>query len=212
MVDSPDHGNGQTQRTGSEHPRPLRPFTLSAAAQACGVSRSTIRRHLDAKRFSGAYRDDSPLGPGTGPWLIPLSDLLAAGLHPNSPRVDDGLGQRTPSDRGGVQDGQDPVLSLRHDLELERARRQAAEKIADERAHTIEALELALRLLEAPAQPAADDQPESQESLRQDLAAARARIVELEASPAASQPAPTSAQRRWWAPWRRPREASPASS
>lgn len=211
-MNSPADDDGQGQRTGSEHPRPLRPFTLSAAADACGVSRSTIRRHLDAKRFSGAYREDGPLGPGTGPWLIPLADLLAVGLHPNSPRSDDGLSQRTPPDRGGVQNGQDPVLSLRHDLELERARRQAAEKIADERARTIEALEMALRLLEAPARPAADDESESQQSLHQELAAARARITELETAQAQAAPTPTAPSRPWWAPWRRPAQTPAASS
>ncbi|MQS18087.1 helix-turn-helix domain-containing protein [Streptomyces kaniharaensis] len=57
-----------------ERPR----FSLKDAAAACGVSVSTIRRYREGGRFPGAEKVDSG-------WLIPLEDLLAAGLRVNAP-------------------------------------------------------------------------------------------------------------------------------
>lgn len=57
-----------------------RTFTLVQAAAATGVSRMTIRRHLDAGRFPNAVQDRVSAGGGLPPWRIPLGDLLAAGL------------------------------------------------------------------------------------------------------------------------------------
>ena len=124
-------------------------FTLSEAATACGVSRSRIRRMLDAGEFPNAVREEVPgKGSSAAPWYIPAPDLLAAGLVPNRPT--DGSGQD--GEQSANSPGQamaDEVEGLRVELALERERRFAAEGIARERERAIEALEMALRLLEA---------------------------------------------------------------
>lgn len=53
-------------------------LTLTAAARQCGVSRSALRRALDADRFPGAVQSEDD----RGTWLVPVQDLVAAGyLH-----------------------------------------------------------------------------------------------------------------------------------
>lgn len=124
-------------------------FTLSQAAAACGVSRSRIRRMLDADEFPNAVQEATP-GKGTSAqvWHVPLADLLAAGLMPNRAAdrpADSAAGEPGQAEQGSGQDLRD----LEHALDLERERRKAAEAIAAERERTIQGLEQALRLLEA---------------------------------------------------------------
>lgn len=56
-------------------------YTLTEAATACSVSRSTVKRYLWAKRFANAVQDD---GDELGAWLIPEQDLRAAGWAPDA--------------------------------------------------------------------------------------------------------------------------------
>ncbi len=56
-------------------------FTLTEAAEACGVPRKTLRRRLDADAFPNARRLDGPAGTETGPWVVPTEDLTAAGFE-----------------------------------------------------------------------------------------------------------------------------------
>ena len=61
---------------------------MTEAAKAAGVDRRMITRRLDAEMFPNAYRSDGKSGPGSGPWMIPTDDLIAAGLQldlPSSP-------------------------------------------------------------------------------------------------------------------------------
>jgi len=63
-------------------------LTVTEAAKAAGVDRRMITRRLDAEMFPNAYRSDGKSGPGSGPWMIPTDDLIAAGLQlhlPSSP-------------------------------------------------------------------------------------------------------------------------------
>lgn len=53
-------------------------YTINEAAAACGVSRDTIKRRLARGGLPGARRVSGP-GP-RGPWVIPESGLVAAGL------------------------------------------------------------------------------------------------------------------------------------
>ena len=55
-------------------------LTVTEAARAAGVDRRMISRKIDDDQFPNAHRSDGKRGPGTGPWLIPVEDLLAAGL------------------------------------------------------------------------------------------------------------------------------------
>lgn len=130
---------------------PRRPhlFTLSQAATACGVSRSRIRRMLDAGEFPNAVQEDTP-GKGTSAqvWHVPSTDLLAAGLFPNR-ETNRPAGSTTEQGNLSEQGSGQDLRDLEHALDLERERRKAAEAIAAERERTIQGLEQALRLLEA---------------------------------------------------------------
>ena len=123
---------------GDDRQRRRTALSITAAAEATGTSRTTIRRRLDAGELPGAYRID-----GDGAWRIPVEDLLAAGLTLARPAED------------GPQD--DPrvgrVAELERLLDVERARRQAAEELAAERAERIGDLRVVLRALEAGAPP-----------------------------------------------------------
>jgi hypothetical protein len=110
------------------------------------VSASTIRRYLAAGRFPTAHQQPSPISGQRGLWRIPTQDLLAAGLRPGQARLPD---QELKNEPWSGQPVADRVRQLEHALELERTRRQAAEDLAAERAHTIQTLEGALRALQA---------------------------------------------------------------
>jgi hypothetical protein len=125
-------------------------LTIAEAARLCGVSASTIRRHLAAGRFPTAHQQPSPIPGQRGLWRIPTRDLLAAGLRPRQARTPDpGQEDDRPSRQTVGQPGADRVRELEHALELERTRRRAAEDLAAERAHTIQTLERALAALQA---------------------------------------------------------------
>jgi Helix-turn-helix domain len=138
---------GQLPSPEQDLPSGLR-LTITQAAQLCGVSASTIRRHLAAGRFPTAHQE-----PGTSPgqrgrWRIPTQDLLAAGLRPShAHRADQAQQQEPSSGRTASPPVDDRVRELEHAVELERTRRRAAEDLAAERAHTIQTLERALAVL-----------------------------------------------------------------
>lgn len=122
--------------TSSEPERPA--LTITEAAKAAGVDRRTIRRYLDRKpdtAFPNAYREDGKDGPATGAWRIPVTDLLGAGLALNAPRLEPTV------DVVEAPPARDELLELRGQLEDERARRQLAEALAQERHEQIERLD-----------------------------------------------------------------------
>jgi excisionase family DNA binding protein len=139
---------------GADHPEHPPTLTVAEAARVCGVSTSTIRRYLRAGRFPSARQAPSPAPGQPGQWRIPTQDLLGAGLDRGRPtplgQLDDHQATGEPADVG------ERVQALERALELERARRKAAELLAAERARTISALEAALGALEhRRAEPAA---------------------------------------------------------
>ena len=99
------------------------------------MSRSTIRRRREAGDFPNAHQD------AKGAWLVPLTDLLAAGLHPGSPTPPTVEVEQAQTDA--------EVRDLRALLETERAQRRAAEQIAEERGRALDDLRSALRMIEA---------------------------------------------------------------
>jgi len=129
-------------------------FSISEASQATRRARITIRRYLDAGKFPQAKRDDSHIGPpDSAPWLIPLPDLLSAGLTPNA-----AADIITLNGNGASEDeplSQDRELDLLQ-AELDRAkaaeaewreRAKIAEALAGERSGRIDDLRLALRAI-----------------------------------------------------------------
>lgn len=72
----------------SESARSVRPeLTMREAAAACEVSFSTIRRKREAGAFPAARRHERR------GWMIPVGDLLAAGLRVNPPAPPEQSGQ-----------------------------------------------------------------------------------------------------------------------
>lgn len=115
-------------------------WTLAEATERCGVSRSTLKRRLAAEELPNAYKTPK------GEWRIPVSDLISAGYRPGAP--DWGSAQLANSEIQNLD--LERAAELERELVLERARRVAAEQIAEERRGRIEDLQLAMRLLEAP--------------------------------------------------------------
>jgi hypothetical protein len=119
---------------------------LAAAAKACGVSVSTIRRKREDLEELGAVA--TPSG-----WRIPIAALVGSGLMPPTtqpPAHDSPV-------RPPVGGGDAPSETLREELETLRSRLAAAEQraavaeaIAAERERLIESQAMALRMLEAP--------------------------------------------------------------
>lgn len=131
-------------------------FSLREAASVTGVSLSTIRRKHRAGAFENAVMSD-------GQWAIPVNDLLAAGLRVNAPGGAETNGHEPPPERA-TNDAE--LVQLRHDLEVERVRRQAAEQLADERLRSLDDQRLALRMLEASVheKPARDHEQEKEQA------------------------------------------------
>lgn len=133
----------------SDQKRPV--WTLSEAAERCQVSRSTVRRYREQGRFPNAVKD-SKKG-----WMVPLTDLLGAGLDPATPPAQE---EPTPLLSEQAQSESEHALELaqlRAALDVERAQRQAAEQIAAERQDHIDDLRASLRMIEA-AKPAVPEQ------------------------------------------------------
>ncbi|WP_432549143.1 helix-turn-helix domain-containing protein [Kineococcus arenarius] len=148
-------------------------WTLTEAAQRVGVSRSTLRRRLAANAFPNAVQDAS------GAWTLGVEDLLGAGFTLARPVVEP-TNQSTPvtplmnQAHPAVSQAHEPgspdlaeVARLKAELaaerartEVERAHRLAAEQLATDRAHHIDDLRSALRMLTAtPAAPPAPPAP-----------------------------------------------------
>ena len=170
----PERGERPTVSVVSDPPeRPS--LTLSEAAEACGVSRSTVRRKHEAGEFPNAYK----AGPDNA-WRIPVTDLLAAGLKPGRPSPPDAVSEPDERVRSATVTLPKAELdALREQLHAERTRALVAEARLSERGETVDALKEALsearqRAIEAAPAP---------------LPAAQ--VIDVRQSPEAS-------GRRWW--------------
>lgn len=163
----------------AETPRPNRPaLTINKAAEAADVHRNTIRRRLDDGQFPNAFRE--PGEQGRKAWLIPVGDLLAAGLHLHRP---------SPADQVAAEETLDELQALRADnLEL-RHRAELAESLARERERALTIAERALlALTEGESRPSPPDRSP----------------IEEPTAPTTPEPTPTAPAprgRRW--PWSR---------
>lgn len=121
-------------------------WTLAEAAERCSVSRSTLKRRLSAGEFPNAYKASS------GQWRIPITDLIGAGYDPGKVEWSD---PEQPTAAAATEPQQETsaarLREFEQELAQERLRRTNAEQIAEERRARIEDLQMAMRLLEAPA-------------------------------------------------------------
>lgn len=160
-------------------------WSASEAARRCGIGRATMTRRLQAGEIAGATRNDE------GHWQVPLTGLLAAGLRPDRPTLleDD---EQDADDTGQSDDIAAAVelAELRGQLALERARREAAEQLADERAARIDDLRHVLRALEAPTDPAHEEEPQANQPAQADQDPARSTPAQPEGV--------AGRLRRWW--------------
>ena len=134
-------GRGERPTVSVVSDPPERPsLTLSEAAEACGVSRSTIRRKHEAGEFPNAYK----AGPDNA-WRIPVTDLLGAGLKPGRPSPPDAVSEPDERTRAATVTLPKAELdALREQLHNERTRALVAEARLSERAETVDALKEAL--------------------------------------------------------------------
>jgi hypothetical protein len=112
-------------------------LTVTQASKAARVDPRTIRRRLTGGDFPNAHRVNGRGGPDTGPWLIPVTDLLAAGLSLHTPEQPQASGAT-----GVATDG-----SLQVALADAVRRAEVAEAVAAERERVIEAQRIALYAL-----------------------------------------------------------------
>lgn len=117
-------------------------WTISEAAERCGVSRSTVRRYREQGKLPNAFTDAG------GAWKIPLDDLLAVGWKPNAPTPEPALSKPSelPTDQAMVE----RVRELEQALSAERARADAAENLAASFRQNADDLRMALRMIEGP--------------------------------------------------------------
>jgi len=130
-------------------------WSAAEAARRCGISRSTLTRRLAAGAIPGAILTDKG-------WRIPSHSLtrrLQEGDIPGRPPGFQQADQQpADTDQGhgdATEDTTAQVAILTARLETERARREGAERLAEERAGRIRDLQTALRALTPP--PADDD-------------------------------------------------------
>lgn len=105
-------------------------LTMLEAANACGVSQSTIKRRRMAGDFPNAYQASD------NTWLIPTPDLLAAGLRPNRPRSAAEVSEPATevSDQGQVDGDLAQARAELTRLTIELADERAARKVAEAQA------------------------------------------------------------------------------
>jgi excisionase family DNA binding protein len=184
---------------------PVRTYTIAEAAEATGLTEKAIRSRVDRGSIRAATQG--------GVRRIPAAELIRAGLLDASgetaPRVIQGQLPRrgSPAVVVDVNALVARIETLTTEVAEHRLLASQAENAAKAEASAREVAEAALHEMRA----RAEDAERAATRIRADLEAAQARLAEVAAAPAQSGPGGT-APRRWWAPWRRPSEASPASS
>src|SRR5690606_34453808 len=123
----------------------------------CKVSRSTVRRYREQGKFPNAVKN-----PDRG-WLVPVEDLLAAGLSPGRSIPEETMpSEPAQADSAHVQALEKDLAEARAALAIERAHREAAERVAAERERGLTDLRAAMRMIEdaRPTEPEENQQPE----------------------------------------------------
>lgn len=116
-------------------------WPISRAAAECGVSRDTIKRRRAAGAFPNAFQGDR------GQWMIPVTDLLADGLHPGTPSPPEGTAQGQPENAPGARPGRE--VELENELRVLQVRFEAEKQLREAAEKNTEDLRKSLRMLES---------------------------------------------------------------
>lgn len=138
-------------------------LTVSEAAERTGTSRSTVRRRLDGGELPSAWRETGPDGANSGPWRIPVDDLLAAGFDLSAPSREQATPNASepagPPGPAGEADAHE-LAELHAQLDRARAEAERWRAVAEERQAALDRADTALRAVTAalpagePAEPA----------------------------------------------------------
>lgn len=130
-------------------------LTIAQVVEQFEMSRATVRRGIESGKFPGASKDEQ------GRWLVPVDALVAAGIKARKTwlsEVATGVATELAHELAHpAHMTADPIQNqvatelahLRNELAHERAQREAAERIAQERLDHIASLNTALRAIEA---------------------------------------------------------------
>lgn len=143
-------------------------FTIAQITEQFDVSRSTVRRAINNRRFPNATKDHH------GRWMIPVDDVLHAGYKPRKTWLNEGSHDRghEPGSQRGHDHGQGSQTltdtskqavvtdlgQIENELAHERAQVDKLKALLEaERAH-VESLRMALRMIE-PGKPVPSEDP-----------------------------------------------------
>jgi hypothetical protein len=116
----PGHQSGH--QSGSGRYRPDAALTLEEAAETIGKSRDTLKRRHKDGTFPHAFQRE---GDNRGTWLIPVTDLVAAGLLPADALADVAETVATARHGGEAAARQHATETARQDLAVQVAALQA---------------------------------------------------------------------------------------
>ncbi len=117
-------------------------LSITEAAEACSLSRQTIKRRIAEGTFPGAHREVMANQGGNERWVIPLADLQAAGLRPNAARRPT-VADIDLTDAGNGDQYRGEIERLRREISQARQRAAVAEAVADERLRSLDHARLA---------------------------------------------------------------------
>ena len=120
-------------------------LTISQAVEQFEVSRSTLKRGLEADRYPDATKE-------SGTWRIPVESLHSEHKPRRNQTGAEAVNQVTNQAQDNMNQGHDlaqKVRELEQALAVEQAERRAAERIAEAEARRAETAERALLMLES---------------------------------------------------------------
>ena len=170
--------------------RPL--LLLSQLLDQFDVSRATARRGIESGRFPGAHKD------AQGRWLVPVDDVIAAGIKPRKTWLNEHAhqgGHLAHNEHAqGAQNGSDP-LQIKVASELA----HAPNELAHEHAHELAQRDARIAQLEAER----DAEKQLREAAERNAEDLRTAMRMLEAAPAkAERPAPATSTEAGRPRWR----------
>lgn len=127
-------------------------WTISRAANECAVSRDTIKRRRAAGAFPNAFQNSQRQ------WVIPVSDLIAAGLRPGTPKTGDeapavpqgnALGHEPDAPGARPRAAPDESAELRTQIEFLQVRLDAESRLRIAAEQNASDLRTSLRMLES---------------------------------------------------------------